>query len=59
MDHVEANAFEADPAFEDILGLRIYDERAKRENYSVPALDSYRPMLVRHLRETLEQNKDA
>ena len=55
MDHHEALAFEADPWFETILGMRMFDERAKLVNAKVPDLESYRPMIVCHLREEAQE----
>ncbi len=51
MDGDEARAFEADPWFETILRMRVFDDRAKSTEASVPPLESYRPLIEAHLHQ--------
>ena len=53
----EARDFEDDPWFETILRMRVFDDRAKDPDASVPKLDSYRDMMERHLREIQEEGE--
>lgn len=45
----EAELFEMDELFHDILKLRSWDEKAKIPNYVVPQIDAYLPMIEKHL----------
>ena len=49
MDQIEAQRFEADPWFEVILRMRVFDEKAKDPNMTVPGLEHYRTRLVEHI----------
>jgi phosphonate degradation associated HDIG domain protein len=49
MSKGEAESFEADPLFETHIQLRRWDEMAKIENRSMPSLDHYGDMMIRHL----------
>ena len=45
----EAEAFRADPLFEDKLRIRSWDDQAKAPGLEVPGLESYRPLIEAHL----------
>lgn len=45
----EANAFENDPFFSEIILMRRWDEQAKIQNKPLPDLLRYREMIIRHL----------
>jgi len=45
----EAMDFQAKPLFKEKLALRRFDEKAKIENFVVPDLESYRPLLDTYL----------
>ncbi|MBC7947264.1 MAG: HD domain-containing protein [Chitinophagaceae bacterium] len=47
----EAMAFESDELFDMHIKLRKWDERAKLEHQSLPSLDKYAQMILRHLKE--------
>ena len=49
MSPEEAEAFEKDPLFSEIILMRRWDEEAKVENIPVPDLDRYRLMMIHHL----------
>ena len=57
MDGDEARRFEADPWFETILRMRVFDDRAKSTEVRVPPLESYRPLIEAHLHQA--QGKEA
>lgn len=42
----QVEAFERDPLCKEKVALRLWDDRAKRTDWVVPGLDSYRPMVV-------------
>ena len=50
MGPAERAAFEADPHFAAALQLRRFDDAGKRPGWSVPPIDSYRPLLAGLLR---------
>ena len=56
MDADEANAFEADPLFSEILAIRQWDEMAKDPKLEVAPLAHYQPQIEDHLR-THEESK--
>jgi phosphonate degradation associated HDIG domain protein len=45
----EAEAFEKDPLFSEIILMRRWDEQAKTEDKPVPDLYRYRTMIINHL----------
>jgi phosphonate degradation associated HDIG domain protein len=45
----EANAFEKDPLFSEIILMRRWDEQAKVQNRPMPDLSHFRDMIVHHL----------
>jgi len=45
----EANAFEKDPLFSEIILMRRWDEQAKIQDKSMPDLNHFHEMIVRHL----------
>jgi phosphonate degradation associated HDIG domain protein len=45
----EAESFESDPLFSEIILMRRWDEQAKIEHKPLPDLNRYRTMMVRHL----------
>ncbi|WP_315820167.1 HD domain-containing protein [Paraflavitalea speifideaquila] len=49
MNDEEALAFEQYPLFNLIINMRLWDEEAKIEGQSVPDLEKYHGMIVRHL----------
>jgi phosphonate degradation associated HDIG domain protein len=49
MTEEEASLFETSTSFRSILALRQWDEMAKDPHATVPDLDHYAPMLIRHL----------
>ena len=49
MTEEEASLFEKSTSFRPILALRQWDEMAKDPDATVPDLDHYAPMLIRHL----------
>jgi predicted HD phosphohydrolase len=49
MSAAEAEAFRADPLFEDKLRIRGWDDQAKVPGLEVPGLESYRPLIEAHL----------
>ncbi len=49
MNEAEAASFRADPLFAEKLRLRSWDEQAKRPGWQVAPLETYRPLLVKHL----------
>jgi 2-amino-1-hydroxyethylphosphonate dioxygenase (glycine-forming) len=51
MSPEEAQTFETDPWFKTILRMRVFDDRAKDPTAAVPSLETYRPMMARHLRD--------
>ena len=52
MTSQEAETFESLPAFQGILRMRMWDERAKDPNIKIPAMDKYREMCREYLMET-------
>lgn len=50
MTTAQRASFEADPLFRDLLRVRGFDEGGKDRGDDVAPLESYRPMLVHHLR---------
>jgi predicted HD phosphohydrolase len=46
MSDIELDSFEEEPFFTEAVALRHWDDLAKIENLAVPALDSYRHILV-------------
>lgn len=53
MSAEEAAAFEQDPLFEAKLQLRTWDEQGKELGWEVHPANSYRDLLLRHLRKNL------
>ncbi|MFQ6026624.1 MAG: HD domain-containing protein [Dehalococcoidia bacterium] len=51
MSEAEADEFESQPRWKEMLRLRIWDDQAKRPGLEVPPLESYRDMMTRHLRQ--------
>ncbi len=49
MSAEEADQFEKDPLFNEIILMRRWDEQAKIQNMPVPDLDLYRTMITNHL----------
>jgi putative nucleotidyltransferase with HDIG domain len=49
MSAEEASAFEASPLFAAAVRLRSWDDRAKEPGRVVASLDTYRPLVLRHL----------
>jgi len=49
MSPEDADAFEKDPFFREIILMRRWDEQAKIEHKSLPDLNKYRTMIVHHL----------
>lgn len=49
MQEQEALAFEKDPLFSLYIRLRQWDEKAKKEQVPLPAMDKYRIMMEQHL----------
>lgn len=49
MSKTEMQAFEGHPLFQDMLLLRSCDDRAKKVDWKVPTLESYRTVADRHL----------
>ena len=52
MTEDEAEAFESDPLFQQKILMRYWDEEAKVAGLEVPDLESYRPMIIMHLKNT-------
>jgi phosphonate degradation associated HDIG domain protein len=52
MSAEEAEKFEKDPLFSEIILMRRWDEQAKVEDKSLPELDRYRTMIIHHLSGT-------
>jgi phosphonate degradation associated HDIG domain protein len=49
MTEDEADLFEEDPMFREIIQMRRWDEAAKIENQPLPGLDPFREMIIHHL----------
>jgi 2-amino-1-hydroxyethylphosphonate dioxygenase (glycine-forming) len=49
MSAEEADAFEKDPLFKQIIQMRRWDEEAKIENKPLPDLETFRQMIIHHL----------
>lgn len=49
MSPAEVAAFEADPLFKEKLRMRSWDEIGKEPGMATPPLETYRPLLLRHL----------
>jgi len=49
MSESEVHQFRTNPLFEDMLRLRSWDEAAKDPSASPPGLESYLPLIERHL----------
>lgn len=49
MDEREAEAFEADPFHSVYIKLREWDDKAKEVNVTLPPLEKYRQMALKHL----------
>jgi phosphonate degradation associated HDIG domain protein len=49
MSAAEAEEFESDPLFEEMLRLRIWDEASKDEHMEVGDLGIFQSMIIRHL----------
>ena len=49
MSEEEADAFEKDPLFEEIIQMRRWDEQAKIENKPLPDLQQYKILMIDHL----------
>jgi putative nucleotidyltransferase with HDIG domain len=49
MNVQEAEMFQANPSFNEILLVRSFDEKAKDKNAIVQNLESYRAMIINHL----------
>ncbi len=49
MSEEEANAFERDPLFSEIVMMRRWDEQAKIQDKPLPDLLHYREMIIHHL----------
>jgi phosphonate degradation operons associated HDIG domain protein len=62
MDKHEVAAFEQTPFFAEAIRLRCYDDAGKRQNWAVPELETYRPLLeglmLRHLRQGVAPTGD-
>jgi len=54
MSSSEAQAFEKSELFASILKMRTWDDKAKIENYTVPQLDTYEPVILSHLRRNAQ-----
>lgn len=52
MSAEEVSAFEANPHWRLIIKMRSWDEQAKQTGVPLPALDTYRQMIIRHLART-------
>jgi 2-amino-1-hydroxyethylphosphonate dioxygenase (glycine-forming) len=52
MSAEEAEEFERDPLFSEIILMRRWDEQAKIEDKPLPELDRYRAMIIHHLAGT-------
>jgi len=52
MSAEEAEKFEKDPLFSEIILMRRWDEQAKVEDKPLPELDRYRTMIIHHLAGT-------
>jgi predicted HD phosphohydrolase len=50
MSELETREFETLPGYSDMLRLRVWDDRAKEPGRGAPSLESYRDMMIRHLR---------
>lgn len=48
-DKVQVEEFERDPLFKEKVQLRLWDDRAKRDDYKAPGIETYRPMIMRVL----------
>jgi len=49
MTAAEADAFKADPMFEDFIKMRTWDDLAKEKNKPLPDLERYKRMALAHL----------
>ena len=49
MSDEEADAFEKDPLFEEIIQMRRWDEQAKIEHKPLPDLQQYKILMIDHL----------
>ncbi len=54
MSEEEADLFEEDPLFREIIQMRRWDEAAKIENQPLPGLNPFREMIIYHLRSQPE-----
>ena len=57
MSEEEALSFRANPLFEDVLRLRVWDEAAKDPAAVPPDLTSYLPLLERHLTQAANNQR--
>jgi phosphonate degradation associated HDIG domain protein len=53
MSAEEAQQFEKDPLFSEIILMRRWDEQAKLEDKPLPELEQYRTMIIHHLLGTI------
>ncbi len=54
MSEEERERFRQHPLAKDILGLRVFDDQAKRLNWKVPPLSDYQDMILSHLKRRAE-----
>lgn len=45
-DAEQVKEFERDPLWQEKVGLRLWDDAAKRVGWEVPPLESYRPLML-------------
>ncbi len=45
----QVSEFEADPLHREKVQLRLWDDRAKRDDWNAPGIETYRPMIMRVL----------
>lgn len=45
----QVNEFERDPLHREKVQLRLWDDRAKRDDWSAPGIETYRPRIMRVL----------
>lgn len=48
----QVKEFEQDPLHKEKVALRLWDDRAKRDDWKAPGLDTYRPMMMSVLQAT-------
>ncbi|BEJ15693.1 hypothetical protein CspHIS471_0502980 [Cutaneotrichosporon sp. HIS471] len=47
----QVKEFEADPLHQQKVQLRLWDDRAKRDDWNAPGIETYRPMILRVLKK--------